>query len=155
MRKFLLIPVLLLALLAALFLILPKYIPHTEEPVLDRLVEKMPDDTEETDHSEEIPVPSPEEALVGEYVLTALFSGEQRFSEPDLAVLRERGVPLGLTVRDDGTASLSIFDIQAELEVNTDAMFFFRSGQPFPFFFEDGILTVWDSGSRAVFQKCA
>ena len=153
MRKVLLFSVLLLALLASLFLILPRYIPRTEEPVLDRPVEIISGDTEEAENSEEIPVLSPEEELPGEYLLTALFSEQQRLTESDLAGIHERGIPLRLTVRDDGTASLSIFDTWAELEVNTDAMYLLYNGQSFPFFYENGILTVWDSGSRAVFKK--
>lgn len=153
MRKKLLILFLSVALLAALILIVPRSIPRTEEPVLALPVEEERTETE-PENAEEVPVLSLQEELPGEYLLTALFSDEQRLSETDLTGLHERGIPLGLTVRDDGTASLSIFDIRAELEVNTDAMYLLCNGQSFPFFYENGILTVWDSGSRAVFQKC-
>ena len=148
MRKKLLILFLLAALLVVLILIIPRFIPRTEEPVLVLPVKE--DSTEET---EEVPVLSLQEELPGEYILTALFSDELRLSETDLAGLHERGIPLGLTIRDDGTAYLSIFDAQAGLEVNTDAMYLFYYGQSYPFFYENGILTVWDSGNRAVFKK--
>lgn len=147
MKRLLLISSLLLVLLAALLLILPRLIPHTEELVFHPPVE-APVEAEESP-----PVVSLKEDLPGEYALTALFSDELQLSEPELTALRERGIPLTLTIRDDGTASLSIFDMQAELRADFDAMFFLSDGHPFPFFYQGGSLTVWDSGSRAVFEK--
>ena len=91
--------------------------------------------------------------LPGVYVLTALFSDELWLTESELSVLRERGIPLTLTIRDDGAVSLLIFDMQTELRADFDAMFFLADGHPYPFFFQNGSLTVWDSGSRAVFEK--
>jgi len=32
-------------------------------------------------------------------------------------------------------------------------MYFLFYGQSYPFFYENGFLTVWDSGNRAVFKK--
>lgn len=147
MKNLLLISALLLALLAALILVVPRFVPHTEE-----LAYVPPAETPAAEE-EALPVLSLKEELPGEYVLTALFSDELRLSEPNLTALRERGVPLTLTVRDDGTASMSIFDTRTELAADFDAMFFLADGHPFPFFYQNGSLTVWDSGSRAVFMK--
>ncbi len=137
MKRLLLLSVLFLALLAALVLIIPRFISHTEELVFEPPVE-VPAAEEEA-----LPVFSLKDDLPGVYALTALFSDELRLTESELSVLRERGIPLTLTIRDDGTVSLLIFDMQTEL----------RADFPYPFFFQNGSLTVWDSGSRAVFEK--
>lgn len=147
MKKLLLISVLFLALLAALALIIPRFISHTEELVFNPPTEAPAAEEEEP------PVLSLKDDLPGEYALTALFSEDLRLTASELGILRERGIPLTLTIRDDGTASLLIFDTQAELRADFDAMFFLADGHPLPFFFQDGRLTVWDSGSRAVFEK--
>ena len=108
---------------------------------------------EERVQEEALPFFSLKNDLPGVYVLTALFSDELRLTESELSVLRERGIPLTLTIRDDGAVSLLIFDMQTELRADFDAMFFLADGHPYPFFFQNGSLTVWDSGSRAVFEK--
>jgi hypothetical protein len=149
MKKKLVIPVLLVILLAALVLILPRVAVRTQE------ISPDPPAESKTEEAEEVYVLSLKEELPGEYVLTALFSDGLRLSEAEIAPLRERGIPLGLSFREDGTVTLTIFDTVSELEADTDAMFFFGGGQAFPFFYQDGVLTVWDSGSRAVFQKAA
>lgn len=150
MKKHLVIPIPLLVLLAALILIIPRVTIRTQEASPDLPVES---NTEETEEAEDVYVLSLKDELAGDYVLTALFSDGQRLSETELAPLRERGIPLGLTFREDRTVILAVFDTVTELEANTDAMFFSGSGQVFPFFYQDGVLTVWDSGSRAVFKK--
>jgi len=150
MKKHLAIPFLLLVLLAALILIIPRVAVRTQEAPPDPPAES---NTEETEESEDVYVLSLKDELAGDYVLTALFSDGQRLSEEELAPLRERGIPLGLTLREDGTVTLAIFDTVTEMEANIDAMFFSGGGQAFPFFYQDGVLTVWDSGSRAVFKK--
>ena len=147
MKRLLLLSVFFLAPLAALVLIIPRFISHTEELVFDPPVE-VPAAEEEA-----LPVFSLKDDLPGVYVLTALFSDELRLTESELSVLRERGIPLTLTIRDDGAVSLLIFDMQTELRADFDAMFFLADGHPYPFFFQNGSLTVWDSGSRAVFEK--
>ena len=144
MNRHFLLPILFLVLLVALFLIIPRIIVRTEEAVF------VP---ESKGNSEEVYVIPLKEELAGDYVLTALFSDEQQLSETELTVLRERGIPLGLTLGSDGTACLTVFDTRIELEINADAMLLEGGGQSFPFFYQDGRLTVWDSGSRAVFEK--
>ena len=146
MKRLLLLSVLLLALLAALVLIIPRFISHTEELVFEPPVEVPAAE-------EALPVFSLKDDLPGVYALTALFSDELRLTESELSVFRESGIPLTLTIRDDGTVSLLIFDMQTELRADFDAMFFLADGHPYPFFFQNGRLTVWDSGSRAVFEK--
>ena len=129
MKRLLLLSVLFLALLAALVLIIPRFISHTEELVFDAAEE------------EALPVFSLKDDLPGVYALTALFSDELRLTESELSVFRESGIPLTLTIRDDGTVSLLIFDMQTELRADFDAMFFLADGHPYPFFFQNGSLT--------------
>lgn len=145
-RRFL-ITLLLLILAAVLFLIISRFIVRTEE-----LVPDLPPEVS-TEVSEEIFVLPLKEELAGSYVLTALFSDELQLSESELTTFRERGIPLNLTLENDGTASLAIFDTRIELEVDPDGMLLLGGGQSFPFFYQDGRLTVWDAGSRAVFVK--
>ena len=139
----LLLPVIVL--LAVLLLVIPRIAVQTVDPVFE-----LPDE----DGEETVYVLPFKDELAGEYVLTALSSDELSLTESDLAPLRERGIPLGIMLGNDGTASLSVFDTRIDLAVDPDAMLLTGSGQSYPFFYKDGILTVWDSASRAEFQKC-
>ena len=146
MKKPLLISALFLTALTAFILIILHMPVHTED-----LPSLSPAETPA--EAGAFPVFSLKEDLPGEYALTALFSDELRLTESELTVLCDRGVPLALTLRGDGTAALSVFDARIELEVNDASMFFCLGGQTFPFFYQDGMLTIWDSGSRVVFKK--
>ena len=92
MKRLLLLSVLFLALLAALVLIIPRFISHTEELVFEPPVE-VPAAEEEA-----LPVFSLKDDLPGVYALTALFSDELRLTESELSVLRERGIPLTISM---------------------------------------------------------
>ena len=83
-----------------------------------------------------------------------VLSSEDLLLSPDeLSLLRGLGIPLGMTLYADNTASLAVFDIRADLHLDPDAMLIMSDGRIFPFFYQDGRLTVWDSGSRAVFTR--
>ena len=148
MKKRLLAAVLLILLLAAaLFLLLPRIAARTEELVLPPSVETIPPSAEPTF------VRPLQEELAGEYVLTTLSSEDLLLSPDELSLLRGLGIPLGMTLYADNTASLAVFDIRADLHLDPDAMLIMSDGRIFPFFYQDGRLTVWDSGSRAVFTR--
>ena len=149
-RRYLLFVLLLLLLAAALFLLAPRLAVHTAElvyvPPAKEEKEEVP--PEETDFVRPL-----REELAGEYVLTSLSTKDLLLSPDELSSLRGLGIPLGMTLYADETAVLAVFDIRADLRLDADAMLILIGEQSFPFFYQDGRITVWDSGSRAVFSK--
>lgn len=91
--------------------------------------------------------------LPGSYTLISLRDDSGEFSDDLLMELRARGIPMLLVLRDDGTASLRIFDESRDITFREDAMLLLDEGNRLPFFYFDGRLTIADGSNYMVFQK--
>ena len=118
--------------------------PGSPEP------ETPPPEQEQTDYSYYTVL---REELSGSYLLVSLFTPGEEISAETLAGIHRLGIPLSLTLQEDGSAELLIFDQKTQLQVDLDRMLITAEGLRLPFFYQNGKLTVQEDRSYLVFEK--
>ncbi len=93
------------------------------------------------------------EELPGEYVLVSLFTPGEEIPEESLTAMRRLGIPLSLTLQEDGSAELRVFDRTDSLLFDSDRMLADADGETLPFFYQEGRLTLLEDRSYLVFEK--
>ena len=93
------------------------------------------------------------EELPGEYLLVTLFTPEETIPEDTLSAIHRIGIPLRLTIREDGSAELQIFDQSSVLQLDLGSLQLTADGVQLPFFYHAGRLTVQEGRSYLVFEK--
>lgn len=91
--------------------------------------------------------------LPGVYRLVSVRSHELELSDEDLAAIRGLGIPLRLELSEDGSAALTIFDLNLGLACDADRMLMRFGSEAYSFFYQDGLLTLWEDGTRLIFEK--
>ena len=91
--------------------------------------------------------------LPGVYLLLSVRSHDLELSDEDLAAIRSLGVPMKLVLSEDGSAALTIFDLNLSLTCDADRMLLRFGPEVCSFFYQDGRLTLWEDGTRLIFEK--
>lgn len=91
--------------------------------------------------------------LLGSYRLLSVRSPELELSSEELDLIRHLGIPLQMELSEDGCAAISIFDLTLNLSCDVDRMQFYYGSDFYPFFYQDGFLTLWDGETHLVFEK--
>ena len=91
--------------------------------------------------------------LPGRYELVSFRNAGDEFSDALLTKLRGLGVPMGLELHPDGSATLGVFDQAILLEADFDRMLVTVGERVSPFFYLDGQLRVQDGEQYMRFEK--
>lgn len=91
--------------------------------------------------------------LLGSYRLLSVRSPELELSSEELDLIQHLGIPLQMELSEDGCAAISIFDLTLNLSCDVDRMQFYYGSDFYPFFYQDGFLTLWDGETHLVFEK--
>ncbi len=103
----------------------------------------------EPDSSPVNPVPD----FVGDYGLISISGAVSDIRDEDLALIRSLGIPLSLTIHEDGIACLEIFDEAKDLVWTETCLLDNGGAQQYPFQYTDGLLTVQEDDLLFIFKK--
>ena len=93
------------------------------------------------------------EELPGTYALVEVTSPEFSLSADELDAIRSLGIPLQLELQRDGSAVITVFDMNRHMICDTDNMLFRSDEESLFFFYLDSSLTIVDGDSHLVFKK--
>lgn len=93
------------------------------------------------------------EEIPGTYTLINMIGEGLENMEESLRAMANMGMTATLTVAEDGSATLDLFDEQSELSFDFDAGIAAADGETLPFALEDGVLILGDEESALIFSR--
>ena len=94
-----------------------------------------------------------EQALsIGQYEMISLITEKAGDMTEELAMMKEFGLVVTFEVYENNTAELNLFGAKIPLKIDTDNMIMLdENGDPVPFIFADGIITIAEDGNSMSF----
>ncbi len=118
-------------------------------PSVETDPEPVSDPEPEPDSSPVNPVPD----FVGEYELISISGAVSDIRDEDLALIRSLGIPLSLTIHENGSACLEIFDEAKDLVWAETCLLENGGTKRYSFHYREGYLTLQEDDLLFIFKK--